>query len=166
MKRGRRSGGVLMETVIFTPFLLMLLVGMIQLGQVTYTYYALQKILYTLARYAGTQQGVDFCDDSDATVQAAKNYALTGTLDASANPIVAGLTADMLQIRAERYSSANGDIGQCSCSIDCDTTNGGLAPDFIVASIPGGYSYQLVFFGLRVDPILLRPEVRLPYGGT
>src|SRR6185312_3752268 len=85
MRRGGRNGGVLMETVIFTPFLIMLLVGMISLGQVTYTYYALQKILYTLARYVGTQQGVDFCDDSDATVQAAKNYALTGTLDASAN---------------------------------------------------------------------------------
>ena len=152
---------------MYTPFLLALLVGMIELGRLTYTYYALQKILYTFARYVGTQQGVNFCNDSDATVTAAKNFAITGTIDATASPIVTNLTPEMLQVRVERFNAVTGDLGQCDCSAaGCDAGSGGLSPDFIVASIPDGYSFTPLFFGLRVDPVLLRPQIRVPYGGT
>ena len=37
---------------------------------------------------------------------------------------------------------------------------------YIVVSIPDGYSIQLVFPFFQVDPIPLRPQVRVPYGGT
>lgn len=166
MRRSER-GAVMLETVMFTPVLLALLVGMIELARVTYTYVALEKVVYAVARYAGTQQGVNFCNADDPTVQAAKNLAVTGSLDGSANPIVAGLTPGMVQIHAERNSSDNQSLGACDCSVSgCDTANGGLPPDFIVADIPDGYPIQPLFFGFSVDPILLKPHVRVPFGGT
>ena len=164
--RRHQSGAVLLETVMFTPVLLALLVGMISLARITYTYAALEKIMYNLARYVGTQQGVNFCNSGDATVQAAKNLAITGSSDGSGNPIVGGLTPDMIQLHVERYSPNTQSLGACDCSMNgCDTGNGGLPPDFIVADIPNGYPIQPLFFGLTVDPILLKPHVRVPLGG-
>ena len=74
----RRRGGALIESVMFMPILLSLLVGTVELARVTYTYYMLEKVMFNLARFVGTQQGVNFCDNQDASVQAAINYALTG----------------------------------------------------------------------------------------
>lgn len=166
MRRRSQRGAVMLETLMYSPILLALLVGTIELGRVTYTYVALQKALYGLARYVGTQQGVNFCDDADPTVTAAKNLAITGTLDASAEPLIQGLTADMIQIRAERYSAANAELGDCGCSAaGCDASQGGLPPDYIVVNLLNGYPIRPVFFGLSVDPILLRPHVRVPFGG-
>ncbi len=166
MKR-RESGAVLIETVMLTPVLLGLLVGMIELARVTYTYVALEKVVYSVARYAGTQQGVNFCNADDAAVLAAKNLAITGNVDGSGNPVVPNLTASMVEVHVERYTAENQTLGACDCSASgCDTTNGALPPDFIVATIPEGYSIQPLFFGFAVDPILLRPHVRVPFGGT
>jgi hypothetical protein len=166
MKRSE-GGAVMLETVMFTPVLLALLIGMIELARVTYTYVALEKIVYNIARYAGTQQGVNFCNADDPTLQAAKNLAVTGSLDGSANSIVAGLTTSMVEIHVERYSPDNQSLGACDCSSSgCDTSNGALPPDFIVADIPEGYPIQPLFFGFTVDPILLKPHVRVPFGGT
>jgi len=163
----KQAGGALLETAMIAPVLLLLLLGMVELARIAYTYHTLQKILYTLARYSGTQQGVNFCDDTDSTVIAAKNFAITGTLDGSADPLVRGLAVDLLRVRVERLDAASGSFGECDCSITgCDTTNGGRAPDFIVADIPEGYAVRPVFYGLTVDPFLLRPRVRIPYGGT
>lgn len=151
---------------MFTPLLLMLILGTAEIGRVTYTYAALHKALYGLARYVGTQQGVNFCDESDPTLVAAKNLAVTGTLDASAQPAIAGLTVDMIQVRPERYNAATGELGACDCSVSgCDASQGGLPPDFITVSLVDGYPIRPVFLGLSVDPIQLRPHVRVPFGG-
>ena len=48
----------------------------------------------------------------------------------------------------------------------CDTANGGGSPDFVVVSIPNGYEVNPRIPFLTLDPILLRPMVRVPYGGT
>lgn len=167
MRPRRRHGGALIETAMFAPVLIMLLVGMVEIARIGYTYYTLQKIVYTLARYVSTQQGVNLCDDGDPAVVAAKNLATTGTLDGTANPIVVGLTSDLLRVRAERFSPVDASIGACECSVSgCDTANGGLAPDFIIADIPDGYTVRPLFFKLTVESFTLRPRVRTPYGGT
>lgn len=167
MRRTRQNGGVLLESVMFTPVLLTLLIGMIEIGRVTYTYVALHKALYGLARYVATQQGVNFCDEADPTIVAAKNLAVTGTLDASSEPLISNFTADMIQIHAERYSPDNEELGECACSANgCDAASGGLPPDFIVVSLASGYPIRPVLFGLTVDPIPLRPSVRVPFGGS
>jgi Flp pilus assembly protein TadG len=168
MRRQRRqSGAALLETAMVTPILLLLLLGMTELARVGYTYYTLQKIMFTLARYVGTQQGVDFCDASDATVQAAKNLAITGTPDGSGTALVRGLSADLINVRVERYSAVNQNLGECDCSATgCDTAQGSLTPDFIVVDMPNGYTVQPVFPQLVVQPFVLRPSVRVPYAGT
>jgi hypothetical protein len=48
----------------------------------------------------------------------------------------------------------------------CDISQGGSAPDFIVVSMPGGYQVPVRILGLNIDPIVLKPEVKVPYGGT
>ncbi len=75
----RRRGSAALETVMVLPFLLVLLLGTVEIAKITYTYYTLHKMLYSLARYLGTQQGTNFCDPSDPNIVAAKNFALTGT---------------------------------------------------------------------------------------
>ncbi len=162
----RRRGSTLLETVMFAPVLIVLLLGMTEMARVIYTYYTLQKMMYTLARYVGTQQGVNFCNDADPAVVAAKNLALTGSTDGG-NALVSGVTSDLVAIRIERYSPDGNSIAQCDCSsTGCDAAQGGLPPDFVVAEIPNGFSVRPLFFKLTVDPFLLKPHVRVPYGGT
>lgn len=157
----------MLETVLMMPILILLLVGMTELARATYTYYTLQKILNTAARYVATQQGVNFCADDDATVAAAKNFATTGAADDSTNSILTGLTPDLLQIRLERISADDGSLGECDCSsTGCDVSSGGRPPDYVVVSVPNGYSFQPRFPYLANEVILFRPHVRVPYGGT
>jgi len=157
-------GGALLEAALFVPILVALLIGTLQLARITYTYYTLEKLMYGVARSAGTQQGIDFCNGQDPIVQAAIANAL---LDATGNPVVPGLTADMFQIQIERYDPVAQALSACDCSATgCDTSQGGLPPDFIVVSLTNGYSVQPVFWGFTPPPLALRPSVMVPYGGT
>lgn len=166
-RKGRRQGSSAMEAAMLLPVLFVLLLGMVEVARVTYTYYMLQKMLYQLARYVGTQQGVNFCDDSDAVLVAAKNLAVTGTEDGSNDPLLTNLNADMIQVRIERYSRDTGELGVCDCSVTgCDSASGGTAPDFIVVSIPDGYPVTMSIPPAIVEEILLKPHVRVPFGGT
>jgi hypothetical protein len=156
-----RRGSALLETAMLMPVILLLLTGMVTLARTTYTYYTLRKTVYAIARYAGTQQGVNFCDPNDPTVAAAINFGMTGTTDASQPVFVTGLTADMFQITPEQLD------GPCPCGAPgCDPTQGGTTPAFIVVSMPNGYQAPVRILGINIDPILLKPQVKLPYGGT
>jgi Flp pilus assembly protein TadG len=163
----KTKGSAMIETAMMMPMLILLLVGMTELARITYTYYTLQKTMYTLARYLATQQGVNFCDDSDSTIIAAKSFAINGTTDSTAQSTLANLTPDMIQIRAERYSADTQELAQCDCSITgCDAGVGGTAPDFIVVSVPDGYAIKPNIPYLVSEPILFKPHVRVPFGGT
>ena len=149
------------------PFLILLLMGTLELARITYTYYTLNKILTAMARYVSTRQGVDFCDSTDTTVANAANFALTGTNDGSGTPILSDLTADMLSVRIEQVDTASGSVSECPCGVPgCDTANGGTPPDYIVVSIPGGYPVTPHIPLIPTNPIPLTPVVRMPYGGT
>ncbi len=157
----------MLEAALFLPVILALLIGTVSLARVTYTYYMLQKMMYNLARYLGTQQGVNFCDPQDATVQAAIDYTLTGSTDSADNPLVNGLTPDMFQVTAERYDANGQQLVACDCSAaGCDGSQGGLPPGFIVVSLSNGYPVQPLFWGFSITSFPLRPSVRVPYGGT
>jgi len=173
MKRARKNqrGGALLETAMYMPVLILLFVGMVEIARITYTYYAIQRILAGLARYVGTQQAVNFCDDNDASVIAAKNFALTGTPDGDASAtgtlLVRNLTSDLVRIRLERYEPNSQQLIECDCSqTGCDASLGGAPPDYIVVYLPNGYTVRPVIPGVPVDPFQLRPRVRIPYGGT
>lgn len=167
MKRTRRSGSAILETVLFLPIILALFIGMEELGRMTYNYYMVEKLLAGLARYLGTQQGVNFCNASDPIMAAAINNALTGTSDASGTAVVAGLTPDMIQVTIAQYDPVAQTLNPCPCGAPgCDPSVGGIAPGYITVSIAGGYVVQPLFWGFSINPFPLQPSVTAPYGGT
>ena len=157
-----------MEGALFIPLVALLLWGTVEFGRLAYTYFVIQKILYSLGNYVGTQQAVNFCDAADPAIVAAKNFALTGTTDASTDPLVTDLTADMISVRVEKYNNDTQELLECACEVTgCDAQQGGAGPDYIVVRIPDGYPIQIrIPFMALSDPISLRPEIRLPYRGT
>jgi Flp pilus assembly protein TadG len=166
MKFRSRRGNTVLEVAILLPVLMMLLVGMYQIAQVTYTYYTLRKAVYAVATYLSTQQGVNFCNNpSDPGIAAAISFGLTGTSDPTQPAVVAGLTSGMLAVTPESYDPGSQttvayDISVCAAG---DTT----PPDFITVSITNGYPVQLAIpFFSTIQPITLSPQVKVPYGGT
>jgi hypothetical protein len=156
-----RRGGALLESVMMMPLLLSLLIGTVELARVFYTYYTLEKTMYDLARYLGTQQGVNFCDPADPNITAAENQ----VLDTSG--VLPNLTPAMFQIAIERYDPVAQSMTPCDCSATgCDAGQGGLPPNFIQVSLTDGYLVHPFFWGFAIDPFPLRPTVIVPYGGT
>lgn len=161
-----RRGSVLVETAVLIPVITLLLVGMVNVARITYIYVTLRKTVYSVARYVGTQQGVNFCDANDPTVAAAVNLGLTGTTDGSGANLVTGLTSSMIVVTPIQYDSTAGTIGTCTCDVTgCDPTQGGGAPNYIAVAI-SGYAVPIRIPGISLDPIKLSPSVEVPYGGT
>jgi Flp pilus assembly protein TadG len=164
---GSRKGTSLIEGAIFIPLVILLLLGMMEFGRITYTYFQLQKVMYAFARVAGTQQNINVCDLNNELLTQAIAIARTGTGDATAEAVVLGLQASDFRIRAERYNVDSDSISECDCSSNgCDTSAGGSSPDYIYVDLANGYPVTLRIPFISQDPILLRPSVRLPFGGT
>ena len=163
----RCKGQSLLETALLLPFLLLFLVGTIELGKIVYTFFALQKALYSIARMAGTQQGINLCDSADPLLTSTINTVLTGTSAGDGPSLIQGMTATDVLVSVERYDPVSNSLGPCACSIlGCDTSSGGAPPDFVVVSLVNGYTVSPVFPLFKVDPFQLRPQIRIPYGGT
>ncbi len=81
--------------------------------------------------------------------------------------MVRDLTIDRILVTPERADTVNGAIGVCDCggSDGCLASDGGRPPDYVRLSIDGGYSFQPHIPFRTLDPILLRPHVRVPFGG-
>ncbi len=164
---GRRRGNVLLESAMLIPVIVLLLVGMGQIAKITYTYYNLRKAIYSVGSYLSAQQGTNFCDPTDANVQQAISFGLTGTTDNTQPTLITGLTPDMITVSPQVVDSVTGAIGPCDCSVTgCDLAAGGKAPGFILVSIPNGYMItpRIPFLPLLAIP--LKPQVKVPYGGT
>jgi len=163
----QRRGNVVLESAMLIPVVVLLLVGMAQIAKITYIYFTLKKTVYSIGSYLSSQNGVNFCDPADPNVAAAISFGLTGTTDNSQPVFVNGLTADMIVVTPERVDPVAQTTGVCSCSITgCDLAAGGTKPDYIVVSIPNGFMVQPRIPMLPIDPILLKPMVKVPYGGT
>ena len=165
MRRRRERGNMILETVIFLPFIFILLVGMLRIGEITYLYYQIKKALYTTAQYLATQQGVDFCGDSTGQIAAAKNFGLTGTSDGSAESFLPSLTIDQIDVSPECYDPSTQTVS--TCNLPCDGAAANLLkPDYIVVSIPSGYSVNPRIPYTLSQEIPLLPFVRVPFGGS
>jgi Flp pilus assembly protein TadG len=166
-KLGGRGGNTILETAIFLPMLLVLLVAMEQIGKLTYTYYTIKKIEFTIARFLATQQGVNFCAGTgDPSIAAAINLGLTGTTDGTGAPFLTDLTADMIVITPEIVDSS-GVSAVCTCDITgCDESVGGGSPAYITVGIPSGYPVAPIIPFTTTQTIPLVPEVKVPYEGT
>lgn len=157
----------MIEAAMIVPFMLLLFLGMVEFARVGFTYYTAQKMLYGFARLVSTQQGVNFCSGDDANITLARNLALYGNPDGSGETLLPALTRENLEVRLERFDPDSGTLVTCECdSTGCDATTGGRPPDYIVARFTDGVSVQLRIPLIPTDPIILRPIVRVPYGGT
>jgi hypothetical protein len=158
------GGSTVLETAMFLPVMMLLIVGMIQFGKITYTYYALRGTVYTAARYLAVQRGTNFCDPADPNIVAALNFAVTGTTDASGAPLISNLTPDMLQASTECI--INGAVGTC------DTSGCGISPslaerpDYVTVTIPNGYMMTPKIPFITLTPILFSPSALVAFGGT
>ncbi|SPF56159.1 conserved hypothetical protein [Candidatus Sulfopaludibacter sp. SbA4] len=155
---------MLMEAALWIPVMTLLIVGMIQVGKITYLYYSLKKAVYTAARYLSVQQGVNFCDlADDPNVAAAFQLAVTGTADGSGAPLIGNFTIDMLQATAECVDAVSGVPGPCDTSA-CPTAT--ARPDYILVNMATGFQVQPRIPFITLLPIQLRPSVMVPFGGT
>ncbi|MBZ5620602.1 MAG: pilus assembly protein [Acidobacteriia bacterium] len=155
---------MLIEAALWIPLMVLLIVGMVQVGKITYLYYSLKKSVYSAARYLSLQQGVNFCDlTNDPNVTAALDFAVTGTSDGSAPPLISNLTTDMFTVSAECADPNTGAPGPCS-SAGCPTVS--VRPDYILVTMPTGYLVRPRIPFITLDPIALRPFVMVPFGGT
>ena len=151
---------------MWMPVLLLLISGVIQFGKITYLYYTLRKIEYDIARSVSLQSGANFCPDAtDASIQGAIEFALTGTSDGSGTPLVENLTADMISVTTECIDPATGLPGTCNSS-GCGSAAGAQRPDYVVVTIPNGYPVQLRIPFILLDPFPFKPTVAVPYGGV
>lgn len=155
----------MLEAALTIPLLIYLFIGTVEFARVGYTYFTLQKILYNYARFVGTRPGINLCDEADTQLTQARTFALTGGADSSAESILPNLTAGSLVLRLERVEPTSGELEECACSAEgCDVASGGQGPAFVAARLSDGYSMQLRIPLLPTDPIILRPQVRVPYG--
>jgi hypothetical protein len=161
-----RRGGAVLESLLVIPVLVLLFVGAMEFGKLTLTYYQLHKALRAGARMAALLHGADFCAAEDPQLLAVKNFIVFGP-DGSTEPIVRNLAADQVLILPERADLTSGSVGSCECGgpTGCALTDGGHAPDYVVAEIEGGYEFQFLIPFRSPEPILLRPRVRVPFGG-
>ena len=160
----RRRGNMILEAALWIPVMLLLLVGMVQIGKITYLYYSIKKSVYSAARYISLQPGINFCDlANDPNVAAGIQLAVTGTTDGSAAPLIANLTTDLFQVTAQCVDATTGAPGPCG-DAGCPTI--GTRPDYILVSMPTGYQVTPRIPFIQLNPIQLRPFVLVPFGGT
>jgi len=161
MKR-HRSGSAVLETAMWLPILLLLIVGMIQFGKLTYLDYVLSKIVYNAARNLATAQNLNFCDPADTVASAALTSAINDP--ATGEPLIPNLTSDML-VATTQCLDATGVVGSCDTG-GCDGAAGAQRPDFVTVAITGGYTFPLRIPFVNLDPVLLRPSATAPFGGS
>jgi hypothetical protein len=155
---------MLVEAALWIPLMVLLIVGMVQVGKITYLYYSLKKSVYSAARFLSLQQGVNLCDlANDPSVTAALQFAVTGTSDGSAPALISNLTTDMFTVSAECVDPNTGAPGPCA-NAGCPTV--ATRPDYILVTMPIGYQVQPRIPFITLNPIALRPFVMVPFGGT
>ncbi len=162
MKRSKR-GSALIEVAMWMPFLMLLISGMIQFGKITYLNYSLQKIVYTAARSLSLSQNLNLCDTADPATQAALTNAINDP--ATGEPLIANLTSDMLTVTTRCADPATGAIGDCDVA-NCGAIAGPQRPDFITIAMPNGYAVPLRIPFVLFDPVVLRPSITVPFGGS
>ena len=164
-----QKGQAVIEFALLAPILILLLFGVVQLARVYYTYHTLQKALRGGAGFIAHMNSVNFCDDQNESFIDARNYIVFGNLQGSGNPVVNGLTPEMVQIIPERAEVDTGSVALCACSDDgasCDTTSAGRAPDYVVVNLgDAGFPVDVRFPFLTLGTIPLHPSVRMAVTG-
>lgn len=137
----KQKGQSLVEFALVVPFLLLLVVGTIELGRAYYYYNILSKSVREGARYVS---GHSY--DSATELPNAKKMVVYGNTGGSGNPVVPGLTTAMVNITprggAGPYDSSN-------------------PPPWVKVSV--SYPYTSVIAGLITLNLNLTPGVEMRY---
>jgi hypothetical protein len=168
MRVRSQRGQAAVETALVIPLLMLALFGAYQIGRLLYIYHILQKAMRGGAQHVIRLQGVNFCDSADPALFDAKNFIVYGNLQGAGEPIVAGLTTEMIQFFPERGDPASTLVADCPCSGDghCDVLSGGRPPDYVTVQLPSGFPVDLTFPLIRLGTITLRVSVRQPFLGA
>jgi TadE-like protein len=168
--QGGERGQAIVEAAFQIPLMIALLFGGVEIGRIFYTYHALQKALRGGAGLAARSVNVNYCDSADMTLLDIRNFVVYGNLQGEGNPIVPGLTTDMIQILPERLVSENTSVTECVCSEatdSCDVVSTGRAPDFVVLNFgPDGFPLRIPFPFANLGSVNLRVSVRMPVTGS
>ena len=162
-----RQGQAAVETALILPLIVMMLFGAFQFGRVFYLYNTLQKSLRGGVQYVLRSQGVNFCDPNDPILIDARNFIVFGNLQGTGDPVVTGLTTEMIQFLPERGDPASATIVDCVCAGDgsCDIANGGTSPDYITVNLGSGFPVELTFPLVHLGTFNLRVSVRQSFLG-
>lgn len=170
MRRKNQRGQAIVEAAFQIPLILALLFGGVEIGRIFYTYHTLQKALRGGAGLAAKSVNVNYCDISDLTLLDIRNFVVYGNLQGEGNPIVPGLTPDMVQILPERGIPDSTGVTECFCTEaadSCDVTATGHAPDFVVLNFgPDGFPLRVPFPFVDLGAVNLRVSVRMPVTGS
>ena len=152
--------------------MMLLLFGAVEIARVFYVYHSLQKAVRGGAAMLVRSSNVDYCSSStDLTLQDARNFIVYGNLQGQGQPVVQGLTPDLIQILPERIESGSTSVVACACNDDpndaanCNTTVGARPPDFVVINFGSGYPLQIPFAFVSLSSVNLRVSVRMPVTG-
>ena len=164
---GAAGGQASVETVFLIPLLLMLLFGAYQLARVFYVYHTLQKALRGGAGLLARSSNVNYCDTADQMLADARNFIVYGNIQGTGEPIVTGLTPDMIQVFPERVVAGSTTVIQCLCGEEdsCDIATGGRPPDYVTVNLGGGFPLEVPFPYVRFGTLNLQVSVRMPVTG-
>ncbi len=168
-KSTSQRGHALVELAFLIPIIVALLFGAFHVARVYYTYHTLEKALRGGAGLIARSVRVNYCSLTDETLTDARNFIVYGNLQGEGTPVVAGLTADMVQFIPERNSTESASLGQCLCTEEaesCDISAGGRPPDFIVVNLGSGFPVPVPFPLINLGALNLRVSVRMPVTGS
>ena len=147
---------MVLEMVAVIPVFLLLIVGMVQFGKVTYQYFAVKKLIYAAGRQVGVQQGVNFCDvENDAMAQAAIAVALNDSTGAPVVPSLATVTI------TPQCADATGALAACTSCPDMNPQ-----PGYLLVTVPQGLTFQIRLPYLNPVDITMHPYALVPFGGV
>lgn len=166
-RRTATSGQSSVEAALILPLVMMMVFGTFSVGRLFYIYHTLQKAMRGGVEYALRAQGVNFCDLNDPVLFDAKNIIVYGNLQGAGDPVVGGLTTDMIQFIAERGDPNSSVVNDCGCADNgCDITSGGRPPDFVTVNLGGGLPVNFAVPFLKLGTISVRVSVRQPFLGA
>ncbi len=162
-----------MELAFQIPVMMALLFGGVQVGRIFYVYHTLQKAVRGGAGLLARSANVDYCNPEETLLTDARNFIVYGNLQGIGDPIVQGLTPDLIQILPERRGMAEStNVTACTCgggseadSESCRPASGGRAPDFVVVNLGGGFPLSVPFPFVNLGTINLKVSVRMPVTG-
>src|SRR5882724_9769868 len=91
-----RRGQAAIETAFLLPMLFVLAGGVFELGRMMYVYNQLEKSVKSGVQFLQHTNGVNYCAIDDAAFTDAKNMIVFGNLQGTGQPVVPGLTVDMV----------------------------------------------------------------------